>query len=167
MIAFTTAELLCIFSIFIWTGFVRTGLGFGGAVLGLPLLLLLVGQSPIYWLPIIGCHLLIFTLLTLLKSPGKIDWQYLRRSFVWIIPAALVGIFGLIKLSTNFMTLFVYGLTCVYAVSWIFNRTLNTQKPWMDASLLVLGGYVGGLSHRRTFNCCGIYAACSKGAPAQ
>jgi hypothetical protein len=36
--------------IFMWAGFVRTGLGFGGAALGLPLMLL-VGASPVYWLP--------------------------------------------------------------------------------------------------------------------
>jgi hypothetical protein len=44
--------------IFMWAGFVRTGLGFGGAALGLPLMLL-VGASPVYWLPVIGLHLLL------------------------------------------------------------------------------------------------------------
>ena len=46
--------------IFAWTGFVRSGLGFGGAALGLPLLMLVSG-SPIDWLPIIGIHLFIFS----------------------------------------------------------------------------------------------------------
>ena len=61
---FSITELVLIALIFIWTGFVRSGLGFGGAALGLPLMLFIYNQ-PIYWLPIIGSHLLFFTSLTL------------------------------------------------------------------------------------------------------
>ena len=43
--------------IFIWSGFVRSGLGFGGAVLSLPFLLL-VKDAPLVFLPIIAVHLL-------------------------------------------------------------------------------------------------------------
>ena len=57
---FTSIEIVFISLIFIWIGFVRTGLGFGGAVLGLPLLML-VGGSPIDWLPINGIHLFFFS----------------------------------------------------------------------------------------------------------
>ena len=56
---FTSLELVLIAFIFTWIGFVRTGLGFGGAILGLPILML-IGGSPIDWLPIIGIHLLFF-----------------------------------------------------------------------------------------------------------
>ena len=63
----TPLEIVIIGLIFTWIGFVRTGLGFGGAVLGLPILML-VGGSPIDWLPIIGIHLLFFSSITLLNS---------------------------------------------------------------------------------------------------
>ena len=56
---FSQAQIILIGLIFMWTGFVRTGLGFGGAALGLPLLLFIHNQ-PIDWLPIIGAHLLFF-----------------------------------------------------------------------------------------------------------
>ena len=46
--------------IFAWSGFVRTSLGFGGAVLALPFLLLVVNE-PLVFLPIIAIHLLIFS----------------------------------------------------------------------------------------------------------
>ena len=39
--------------IFVWSGFVRSGLGFGGAVLSLPFLLLVVDQ-PLVFLPLIA-----------------------------------------------------------------------------------------------------------------
>ena len=65
--SFTSLEITIIALIFTWIGFVRTGLGFGGAVIGLPILML-VGGSPIDWLPIIGIHLLFFSSLTLFKS---------------------------------------------------------------------------------------------------
>ena len=58
--SFTALELGMVALIFSWSGFVRTGLGFGGAALGLPLMMLVSG-SPIDWLPIIGIHLFIFS----------------------------------------------------------------------------------------------------------
>jgi uncharacterized membrane protein YfcA len=57
--------------IFIWSGFVRSGLGFGGAVLSLPFLLL-VKDAPLVFLPIIAVHLLVFSSLTI--------WMNNRRS---------------------------------------------------------------------------------------
>ena len=46
--------------IFVWSGFVRSGLGFGGAVLALPFLLLVLNE-PLVFLPIISIHLLVFS----------------------------------------------------------------------------------------------------------
>ena len=80
---FTLIEIIFISLIFVWIGFVRTGLGFGGAVLGLPLLML-VGGSPIDWLPIIGIHLLFFSGIALVNSLKTIDWSYLKQSLPWI-----------------------------------------------------------------------------------
>ena len=57
--------------IFIWSGFVRSGLGFGGAVLSLPFLLL-VQDEPLVFLPLIAVHLLVFSSLTI--------WMNNRRS---------------------------------------------------------------------------------------
>ena len=75
---FTSLELVLIAFIFTWIGFVRTGLGFGGAVLGLPILML-IGGSPIDWLPIIGIHLLFFSGITLSNSLKEVDWVYLKN----------------------------------------------------------------------------------------
>ena len=74
---FTPVDILTISLIFIWIGFVRTGLGFGGAVLGLPLLML-VGGSPIDWLPIIGIHLLFFSGIALARSLKIVDWELFK-----------------------------------------------------------------------------------------
>ena len=62
--------------IFIWSGFVRSGLGFGGAVLSLPFLLLVVDE-PLIFLPLIAVHLLVFSSLTIWlnnrRRPGGND----------------------------------------------------------------------------------------------
>ncbi|SHE19735.1 hypothetical protein BBROOKSOX_1604 [Bathymodiolus brooksi thiotrophic gill symbiont] len=128
-----------------WAGFVRTGLGFGGAALGLPLMLL-IGASPVYWLPVIGIHLLFFSSLTLYKSIKKVDWAYLKQSLIWIIPPTLVGVFGLIALPDKVMIIFVYSITIFYAVIWVFNQKITSHQPWVDKFLLILGGYVAGTS---------------------
>ena len=123
----------------------RTGLGFGGAALGLPLMLL-IGASPLYWLPVIGLHLLFFSSLTLSKSIRKVDWKYLKYSLWWIIPPALVGVFGLLALPDRVMTIFVYSITIFYAVTWIFNQKIISNQSWLDKFLLLVGGYVAGTS---------------------
>ena len=59
LLDFSPYQMLAIALVFAWTGFVRSGLGFGGAALGLPLMLF-VQNTPLLWLPIIGVHLLFF-----------------------------------------------------------------------------------------------------------
>ena len=92
---FSATQISLTLLLFVWTGFVRSGLGFGGAALGLPLMLFIYDQ-PIFWLPVIGAHLLFFSALTLRTRLHDVDWAYLKKSALWIIPAALVGVFGLI-----------------------------------------------------------------------
>ena len=142
---FSSLQLLFTALLFIWTGFVRTGLGFGGAALGLPLLLL-VKPEPLLWLPIIGTHLLFFTSITLRTRLQNVDWSYLKQSSKWIIPAAIVGVLGLIKLPTQWILIFIYSITLFYSIIWILNRTINSHNQWIDHLLLVLGGYIAGVS---------------------
>ena len=142
---FTSFEIIFISLIFVWIGFVRTGLGFGGAVLGLPLLML-VGGSPIDWLPIIGIHLLFFSGIALARSLNAIDWSYLKRSLPWILPAKIIGVIGLISLPPAVMTLIVYSITSFYALTWILNYNIASREGWVSRLLLILGGYISGTS---------------------
>ena len=142
---FTTTQLIFTTLLFIWTGFVRTGLGFGGAALGLPLLLL-VKPDPLLWLPIIGTHLLFFTSITLRTRLNNIDWGYLKQSSIWIIPAAIVGVLGLISLPTQWILVFIYSVSLFYATTWVLNKTITSENRWIDRMLLILGGYVAGTS---------------------
>ena len=141
----SVTELTLVGLIFLWAGFVRTGLGFGGAALGLPLMLL-IGETPVYWLPIIGIHLLFFSSLTLFKSFAKVDWHYLRQSLLWIIPPTLVGVAGLLSLPDDVIVVFIYSITIFYAITWIFNTKITSHSAWVDKFLLIFGGYVAGTS---------------------
>jgi len=145
LVKFTTTELSLISLIFIWTGFVSSGLGFGGAALGLPLMLFIYNQ-PIYWLPIIGSHLLFFTSLTLGSRLNNVDWVYLKKSSIYIIPPALIGVFGLINLPNNWLIIFIYSVTLFYAVIWFLNMNIRSNNQWLDRFLLAIGGYVAGTS---------------------
>jgi len=131
--------------LFMWAGFVRSGLGFGGAALGLPLMLFIVDQ-PVYWLPIIGFHLLFFSAITLRTRLNNVDWHYLKHSCVYIIPPALIGVFGLLNLPNNWLLVFIYSITLFYAVMWLFDKNIHSENNWLDRILLVLGGYVAGTS---------------------
>ena len=142
---FSATELILICLIFIWTGFVRSGLGFGGAALGLPLMLFIQDQA-IFWLPIIGLHLLFFTSLTLRTKIKNVDWNYLKRSSIYIIPPTFIGVFGLISLPNNWLIIFIYSVTIFYAVLWSLNLNIKSNNSWLDRFLLAMGGYVAGTS---------------------
>ena len=140
---FSLQQSILIGLIFIWTGFVRSGLGFGGAALGLPLMLF-IDERPVFWLPIIGFHLLFFSALTLRTRLNNVDWAYLRRASLPIIPAAVVGVLGLIKLPNQWLVYFVYSITLFYAGKWLLNIAIHSSRGWIDRLLLITGGYVAG-----------------------
>jgi len=145
LLLFDQTQTMLIALIFIWTGFVRTGLGFGGAALGLPLMLF-IDDQPLFWLPIIGAHLLFFSGITLSSRLDNIDWRYLQRSSYYIIPAALVGVVGLLNLPNHWLLTFIYAVTLFYAIIWAFNLAIESRGKWVDRILLLLGGYVAGTS---------------------
>ncbi|WP_447970804.1 TSUP family transporter [Nitrospira sp. M1] len=142
---FNATQLLFVGLVFVWTGFVRSGLGFGGAALGLPLMLFLYDQ-PLFWLPIIGTHLLFFSALTLRTRIDNVDWTYLRHASLFIIPTTLVGVFGLITLPTEWLLIFIYSVALCYGLMWALNLSISSEKNWSDRLLLALGGYVAGTS---------------------
>ena len=142
---FTLTQIVLTLVFFAWGGFVRTGIGFGGAALGLPLLLI-VHDQPLFWLPIIGAHLLFFSGLTLRTRLNNVDWGYLRNSGRFIIPAAVIGVLGLINLPTRWLLIFIYSVTLFYAVIWVMNWAIESRGGWADRALLAVGGYVAGTS---------------------
>lgn len=142
---FSVEQTIATALLFIWTGFVRTGLGFGGAALGLPFMLF-VHNDPRFWLPIISVHLLFFSGLTLRTRLHNVDWTYLKHSSYYIIPPAIIGVFGLVSLPILWLNTFIYGITLFYGFMWLLNRAIASQQNWVDKVLLVIGGYVAGTS---------------------
>ena len=142
---FNLVQLLLLGVLFVWAGFVRSGLGFGGAALGLPLMLFL-HNDPLLWLPIIAIHLLFFSGLTLSQKLHNVDWAYLRSSLIYIVPPAIIGVFGLVNLPTLWLNIFIYAVTLFYGFMWMLNRAITSQQPWVDKLLLMFGGYVAGTS---------------------
>ncbi|MDH5517105.1 MAG: sulfite exporter TauE/SafE family protein [Gammaproteobacteria bacterium] len=142
---FSILQIVLIVLIFIWSGFVRSGLGFGGAALGLPLMLLVYNQ-PVFWLPVIGAHLLFFSALTLRTRLKNVSWHYLLRSMMIIVPTTIAGVFGLISLPNHILLIFIYSVTLFYAVMWMFSITIHSNNRWVDRFLLALGGYIAGTS---------------------
>lgn len=142
--------------IFIWSGFVRSGLGFGGAVLALPFLLLVVNE-PLIFLPLISVHLLIFSSWIAIKghrksrqqldrTSGNIDWPYLWHSLKIMIVPKLIGVLGLLTLPAQLMTTIIFAIVTVYAVSYLLDKPFQSQNKWLDTLFLMLGGYVSGTS---------------------
>lgn len=154
-----TYQYLLIALIFVWSGFVRSGLGFGGAALSLPFLLL-IDNRPLLFLPIIAIHLLVFSSATVLQNfrqarrgqtgagalRQNIDWDYLRYALGVMILPKLLGVFGLITLPAAVMSGIIFAIVAVYAVGYILNRPFRSRSKAVDALFLMLGGYISGSS---------------------
>jgi len=145
--------------IFVWSGFVRSGLGFGGAVLSLPFLLM-VNNEPLVYLPIISIHLLVFSSITVFKSnstrfqpdksttkqEGTVDWKYLKHAMGIMIVPKLIGVFGLITLPSSLMSGIIFSIVGFYSLTYIFNKPFKSNNKSLDILFLVLGAYVSGTS---------------------
>jgi uncharacterized membrane protein YfcA len=144
---------------FIWSGFVRSGLGFGGAVLSLPFLLL-IHNDPLLYLPIISLQLLFFSGLIFFENhkirkkyahqgaqdESAIDWPYLKRALLIMLIPKIIGVFGLITLPATVMGLIIFSIVAVYSVTYIFNKPFKSRFKSLDITFLMLGGYVSGTS---------------------
>lgn len=131
--------------IFIWSGFVRSGLGFGGAALALPLMLLIL-DNPLLWLPIVAAHLLFFSALTVYGRWNEVDWDYLKKVIPILLIPKIVGVLGLLSLPNELLLFMIYGTTFVYGLTYIFDYTFKSKSTFLDNLLLVLGGYASGVS---------------------
>ena len=150
--------------IFVWSGFVRSGLGFGGAVLSLPFLLM-IKNDPIIYLPIISIHLLVFSSITVFKNnaasfrargkthgtddeqpTGTVNWAYLKQtSSIMFIPM-LIGVFGLITLPASLMSGIIFVIVGLYSITYILNKPFTSNSKTLDKVFLMAGAYITGTS---------------------
>lgn len=160
MIGLEWYEYALIGLLFVWSGIVRSGFGFGGAVFALPFLLLIDNQ-PLVYLPIIAVHLLIFSSLTVYQNHAKkkrvqintaslpssaVDWSYLKKALGIMIIPKMVGIFGLLTLSPKVMSVIIFSIITIYAFSYILNKPFQSNHKTLDIVFLMLGGYISGTS---------------------
>lgn len=138
-------QLAAIGVCFVWSGFVRSGLGFGGAALTLPLLLM-INNDPLVFLPAICWQLLLFSVLTVATRLANVNWRFLTRlSLLLCIPFA-AGVFGLLNLSATVLSVFVYTVTMFYGYIYASNKVMVSRGRVMDIVCIVGGGYVSGVS---------------------
>ena len=142
----TVVNIIVLMLAFWWSGFVRAGLGFGGAGLMYPIAFLVV-DSVIFIVPIVGVHLLFFTGITL-ASGGykKVDWKVTLILLAIILPTKVMGVFGLLQLPEFWVLMSVYVIIIIYSLGYIFNLKSSKPNPWLNVSTLLFGGYVSGLS---------------------
>lgn len=141
----STIQWLIVGIMFAWSGFVRSGIGFGGAALTLPLLLL-VHESPIFFLPMISWHLLFFASLTLRNRYKNIDYKTLGKGLSIMIVPKMIGIFGLLSFPDKIMSLLIYSITIIYALSYVLKKPFSSKDKTSDGLMLGLGGYTSGTS---------------------
>ena len=152
-------QYLLIILIFIWSGFVRSGLGFGGALFTIPFLLL-VHNDPLFFLPIISIHLLFFASLTLLpkrfspkqpaqsdqQTPPSVNWRFVRYALLIMIIPKLAGVVGLLILPSDLMNCIIFLLIGTYSMTYVIGKPLQSNSRSLDLLFLILGAYISGTS---------------------
>jgi len=138
-------QLLLVGACFVWSGFVRSGLGFGGAALSLPLLLMFV-NDPLVFLPAICFQLLFFSLLTVATRTANVDWGFLVKILCALSVPFAIGLVGLLQLPGALLSTIVYISTLVYGVGYAINYVFSSNNKLTDLLFLSFGGYVSGVS---------------------
>ena len=131
-------QYLLIGLIFIWSGFVRSGLGFGGAVLSLPFLLL-VHNDALVFLPLISVHLLVFASITIIQNnrkpdsgSGTVNWRYLRYLLLVMLIPKLIGVLGLVTLPSNVMSGVIFTIVpCIPCPIFLTAPSKATARWWI------------------------------------
>lgn len=162
LLGFSWQQLLLILLVFVWSGFVRSGLGFGGALFTIPFLLL-IHNDPLFFLPIISIHLLFFASLTLLpkrrlqktQASGQtaeqevaptVNWRFVRYALLIMIIPKLAGVIGLLVLPPDLMNCIIFLLIAAYSVTYILGQPLKSNSPLLDTVFLAFGAYISGTS---------------------
>ena len=57
-----------------------------------------------------------------------------------------MGVFGRVNLPVLWLNSLIYSVTLFYGFIWLFNRGIESHYVWADRGLLVLGGYIAGIS---------------------
>ena len=148
-------EYALIAVIFIWSGFVRSGLGFGGALFILPFLLL-IHNDPLVFLPIASIHLLFFAGLTVIQgefrrrgadaSQSTVNWAFVRYTLLIMIIPKLAGVIGLLVLPTDLMNIIIFVLIAGYSLTYILDKPMQSNSRMLDTIFLVVAAYISGTS---------------------
>ncbi|MEY4014398.1 MAG: hypothetical protein RLZZ290_1262 [Pseudomonadota bacterium] len=143
----STLELLGVALIFIWSGFVRSGLGFGGAVLAIPFLLL-IHDDALVFLPLIAVHLIVFSVWITWRSKQSQtpDWAYLRKALKVMILPKMLGVMGLLTLPAQVTSIIILTVVSFYALGYVINRPIQVRNIWTERALLAGGAYFSGTS---------------------
>ncbi len=138
-------QLTAISLIFVWSGFVRTAIGFGGAALSLPLLLFFV-DNPLTVLPAIAFHLLFFSVLMVGTHFERVNWPFLRWLLMVVLIPKLLGLLGLLHLPATVLAIMIYLFSFGYGLMYWFGWTFKSERRWLDIVFVSFGGYLSGVS---------------------
>lgn len=159
MTELSVIQLAAIALIFAWSGFVRSGIGFGGALFTLPFLLLVL-DDPLVFLPIISIHLLFFASTTVISDhlrnsssnsndkyiKTEVNWWFVRYSMAIMIIPKLAGVIGLLVLPPELTNIIIFVLIAAYSLTYIFDMPMRSNNRIMDFSFLIFGAYISGTS---------------------
>ena len=138
-------QIVALCALFIWSGFVRSGFGFGGAALTLPLLLFVV-DSPLLVLPVIALHLVFFSSITVGTHFHNVNWPYLKKLVTITLIPKLAGIAGLLSLPDDILSIILYAIMLLYGAMYLSGKKIRSQNRFTDGCLLAMGGYFSGVS---------------------
>ena len=139
----TVVQMISLMLVFVWSGFVRAGLGFGGAALALPFALIVVESGQVAP-PLLLMQLILFSGLHTVQHWDNVDRRYLGCLAALLVLPVLAGVYSLIKLPNHGLMTLVYLFVLGIAIQYIVQMEFKTVSRAVDGVLLMLEGYVLG-----------------------
>jgi uncharacterized protein len=122
---------------------IRSTLGFGNALLAMPLLTLLIGVREAS--PLVALLGLVISILMLLKGWAKVHWKEIRTLLLASLPGILLGLLLLTSIPEKTVK-WILGLVLIgfglYRLLGV--RLPNYDEPWLAVPFGFLAGLLGG-----------------------
>ena len=75
-----------------------------------------------------------------------VNWPFVRYTLLIMIVPKLAGVIGLLMLPTDLMNIIIFTLITGYALTYIFDKPLQSNSRTVDVILLAAAAYISGTS---------------------
>jgi uncharacterized membrane protein YfcA len=123
--------------------FVQSAVGFGGALVAVPLLSLVL--NPREAIPTLALVEIIVNFVLVIQARKNTSWRTVIWFLVGAVPACYMGVYVLAHMPLNILRGLISGMTLIFALLFIFKINLKiSDRVGTKAGIGAVSGFLGG-----------------------